>query len=156
MTKTVMSLVANRRLIEIELERDDIPQSISVAVRVDGQRRWSSEEPGWRELGVGAAGDRAYFWSARRLVELRVEREAEALVFDTDEDILVSFAYGDGFLLICETSVRLVGTGDESARLEMPEVIESARWSDDVLELRDAAGAAHQVAVAEGRLCVVS
>lgn len=151
-----MTLVANRRLIEIETERDDVPQSIGVAVRIDGHRRWSSEEPGWRELGVGVTVDGVYFWSARRLVELPIDDEAEATVLDADEDILVSFANDDGFVLVCETSVRLMLMGRESARLEMPEVIELARWQDDVLELRDAAGATHQVAVSEGRLCVVS
>lgn len=151
-----MTLVANRRLIEIETARDDIPQSIRVAVRIDGQRRWSSEEPGWREPGIGITADGVYFWSARRLVELPIEHEAEATIVDADDDILVSFAYDHGFVLICETSVRLILMGKESARLEMPEVIELARWQDDVLELRDAAGAAHQVAASEGRLYVVS
>jgi hypothetical protein len=156
MTETVTILVANRRLVEVETARDHVPQSISVAVRIDGQRRWSSEEPGWRELGMGVTAHGVYFWSARRLVELPIEHEAEATIVDAEEDILVSFAYDHGFVLVCETSVRLILMGEESTRLEMPEVIELARWQDDVLELRDAAGAAYQVAVSEGRLYVVS
>lgn len=152
----IITLVTNRRVIRFQIVRE-VFASLGITIHVDGRELWSSEESGWRELGVGVTAGFVYFWSARRLVSLALEEGTEAFTFDTDEDIVVSFAHGKAFVIVCEASIRLVSVVGERARLELPEVIDSARWQGDVLEVWDADGVEHRVVVSGGKnLDVVS
>ena len=130
----VRTLVVGHRVVEVELETDDRPRSLGLSVRVDGAKRWSSEEPGWRDVGCGVDGE-VFVWSARRLVVVSLEHEVEARVVDCDEDILAVFRVEDLWLLVCEASLRLVSDEVELSRLELPDVVSEARWGreDDVL-----------------------
>lgn len=122
------TLVIGLRVAEIELELDDRPRSVGLSVRVDGVKRWSSEEPGWREIGCGVDGD-LFVWSARRLVIVALEAGSKPQAVDCDEDIVVVFGLSGRWLLVCESSLRLVGDDAvEWSRLEMPDVVTDVRW----------------------------
>ncbi len=124
----VRTVVIGRRVVEIELEIDDRPRSVGLSVRVDGLKRWSSEEPGWRDIGCGADGS-LFVWSARRLVIVPLETGGDVRIVDCDEDIVVVFRVDGHWLLVCESSLRLVGEAAvELSRLEMPDVVTDARW----------------------------
>jgi hypothetical protein len=62
------------------------------------------------------------------------------------------FAVAEGWLLICETSARLVRDSQMVSRLDFREVLLAARWEDSWLIVRDASGHDIKVIVHEGRL----
>jgi hypothetical protein len=131
----VWTVVMGLRVVEIEMEVDDRPRSVGLSVRVDGVKRWSSEEPGWREIGCGADGD-MFIWSARRLVIVPLEADGNAQAIDSDEDIVVAFGLDGRWLLVCESSLRLVSdSAVEWSRLEMPDVVTDARWKEGRLSV---------------------
>lgn len=149
-----LTLLAGRHIVRIELELDE-PRSVGVLVSVDGEPRWSSEEPGWRDIGVGATSTFVYVWSARRVVVIPTTGEPATVAAEADEDILLPFAAEVGFVLVCESSVRLMVDGDERCRLDFPDVLEFAAWRGDTLEVRDASGTTHGMAVERTRLRVL-
>ena len=53
---------------------------------------------------------------------------------------------------MCETSVRLVAQGRETARLEIGEVVEYASWQQDELIVLDAGGLEQRIGVHGDRL----
>ncbi len=58
-----------------------------------------------------------------------------------DEDIIIFFPHESGWLLICETSVRLVCKGEEASRIELGSVVVSSYLiDDDVVSLTDEEG----------------
>jgi len=143
-TRTV---VVGRHLIEVELEIDDRPRSVGLLIRVDGAKRWSSEEPGWRHLGSGI--DRDFFvWSARRLVVVPLEFDAEVNTIECDDDIITVFRCADLWLLVCESSLQLSGhAAGEVSRIELSDVVDEAQWDQDVLTINCGDGASVRVAV---------
>lgn len=147
----VRTVVVGHRVVEIELEVDDRPHSLGLSVRVDGDKRWSSEEPGWRDIAVGV-DEGLFVWSARRLVVVPLGVDDGACSIDSDEDIVVAFRADPGWLLACETSLRLVRGDAELSRLELPDVIEDARWAGESLLVRCANGTSVRVAVDAGGL----
>lgn len=156
MAAEVRTVVVGLRVVEIELEIDDRPRSVGLSVRVDGVRKWSSEEPGWRDIGCGADTN-LFVWSARRLVIVPVERAGEVGSIDCDEDIVVVFRVEGRWLLVCESSLRLVGrAGDELSRLELPDVVASARWVEGRLSVDCCDSARMEIAVVGDDLELVS
>jgi hypothetical protein len=57
-----------------------------------------------------------------------------------------------GWLLVCETSVRLVTDQEEVSRLELGDVVERARWNEGRLLIEDARGVMVQIEVTDSRL----
>lgn len=51
-----------------------------------------------------------------------------------------AFLVGDGWVMVCETSIRRIVGEVETARVELGEVVDVVRWEGDVLFVRDAAG----------------
>ncbi len=121
------TLVVGHQVVEIELETDDRPHSTGLLIRVDGDKRWSSEEPGWRDIGCGVDGD-ILVWSARRLLAVPLQLGTEVNVVDCDEDIIAVFRVLSLWLLVCESSLRLASEGGE-----LSDVVSEARWDQDVL-----------------------
>lgn len=151
----VRTVVVGHRVVAVELETDDRPRSLGLAVRVDGAKRWSSEEPGWRDIACGVAGD-FFVWSARRLVVVPLEPGAKVRAVDCDEDISTVFQIDQGWLLVCETSLRLIGGDVELSKLEMPDVVKEARWDQHQLLIECDDGTHVRVAVVDGQMQVLS
>lgn len=147
----LLTLVADQRVIEVERDTDDRPQSLGLTVRVDGEKRWGSEEPGWRDVGCGITGHDVFVWSARRLVVVPLSHKAAVRAFDSDEDIVIASPVTGAWLLVCETSLRLVGAAQDS-RLELSDVVEEASWDGDRLRLRCADGSETWIGVDGHRL----
>ncbi|HVL98145.1 MAG TPA: hypothetical protein VM324_02490 [Egibacteraceae bacterium] len=95
-----------------------------------------------------------YLWSARRLVVLGVDADEQSQVFDVDEDIVTVFWIREGWLVVCETSVRLLSSRGEACRLELPDVVVSARWAGAALELQHPTTRT-RLGIADGRLQVL-
>lgn len=124
-----------------------------VNVELDNDQSWLFEEPGWQDLGYGVSDGIVYWWSARHLVVLPVGTQAAGpVIISTDEDIHLAFSVSEGWILVCETSVRLVIDGAEASRLDFGEVLLAARWEGHRLVIGDANGHDIKVAVADGRL----
>lgn len=73
---------------------------------------------------MGASGETGYFWSARELVMLPRAADADLHVISVDEDLLAAFRVDDGWLAVCETSVRRLVGNVETARVELGEVVD--------------------------------
>jgi hypothetical protein len=145
----VQSFVFNRHVFEFEVEREHASRTMSVAFTNSDGTRWSFVEPAWADLSFGADAGWFYWWSARRLIALRPDESPdEPWLVETDEDALYAFPLdGACFLLICETSVRLIRHQREVDRVELPEVISEVRWMGATLRVADRAGQAYDVRV---------
>jgi hypothetical protein len=151
-----MIVVADDHVVEIRADRSGGARSMIVSVELDHRQSWLFDEPGWQELAVGVAGGVAYWWSARHLVLLPTgQRTGDPVVISADEDIRLAFAVADDWLLVCETSARLVRSDNhEVSRLEFGEVVLAARREGPALVLRDASDQEIKVVVHEGRLAI--
>lgn len=109
--------------------------------------KWSFDEPGWRPLSVGVVRDRAYLWTARSLIVLPTSLSGDVDVVRVDEDLLFVFRINAGWLLVCETSVRLMTRREEAARFGIGEVIEYVLWQDSELRVRDTGGREYRLGV---------
>jgi hypothetical protein len=69
-----------------------------------------------------------------------------------DEDIVVAFGRGDGWLVVCEASVRLVNGGREASRLDYGDVITAAHFDGRELVLLGTSGSDRRVLVSEEEL----
>ena len=147
-----MVVVAGSHVIEIRADRSGGPRSMIVSVELDHERSWLFDEPGWQDLAVGVAEGVAYWRSARHVVVLPSAPHDEPVVISADEDIRRAFMVTGCWLLVCETSVRLLIEGQEVSRLEFGEVLLVARWEGAQLVVRDAAGQDFKVVVSERRL----
>ncbi|WP_460741611.1 hypothetical protein [Mariniluteicoccus endophyticus] len=95
-----------------------------------------------------------YFWSALELVRLPGALDLGLRVIKFDEDLLVVFRIDDGWLVVCETSVRRLVDEAETDRVELSEVVEDVRWQGGILLIRDAAHLEYGVRVEGKRLSV--
>jgi hypothetical protein len=144
--------VVGDRTFAVRVDYDQAPRSVTVTVTMDGRFEWTFDEPGWRPLSFGAGLDLPYLWSARELIVLPQSADSEPEVLKVDEDLLFVFSVGTGWLLVCETSVRRIVAGIETARLDLREVVEHAAWDGDRFVVRDSAGAEYQMRVQGDRL----
>jgi hypothetical protein len=62
------------------------------------------------------------------------------------------FKVENGWLLVCETSVRLIIGQEERSRVELGDVIERAHWSEGQLHVEDARGMTASMRVTEAGL----
>jgi hypothetical protein len=127
------------------------PRRLTVTVRDDRGHEWTYDEPAWRPLGYGLTDRRFLLWSARRLIVFGEDRPEPELV-ESDEDILYVFSFEEAWLLVCETSVRLIKGGQMVARLELSDVVAGARLEDDRLIVTEADGREVQIQVTAARL----
>lgn len=101
--------------------------------QVEGAKEWQFQIPGWQPPGLGVFNDRGYIWSARALILLPIAAHGDPEVVAIDEDILRVFGTGGGWVLVCETSLRLVRDAHEAQRIEFFEVVSSATVSGGML-----------------------
>lgn len=148
-------VVTDRHVIEIRVDRSDSPRSMVVSVELDHEQSWLFDEPGWQDLAYGVFDGVAYLWSARHLIILPTgRRQADPVVISTDEDILVAFAVDDDWLLVCETSVRLMSGSKIASRLDFGEVLQAVRWAGPLLIVRDANGSDIKIVICDGLLTI--
>ena len=127
-------------------------QRMSVTITRDDRVEWTYDQPSWRPLGFGCGHGVAYVWSARAVVVLPSTDVADPNVFEVDEDLLFVFNTDAGWVLVCETSVRLIVGWQESSRVEVGDVIEHARWNAGQLLIEDARGATTPIGISGGKL----
>lgn len=149
---TISTFVAGDRAVRVEVEPID-DRTLDVVVRDNG-RTWNFHEPAWRPLAFGAAGETAYWWSARRLVVMPATKGEDLETFELDEDILLVFRVAYGWLVVCETSARLWTRSGERGRLDFPDVVTDARWDDDSMVIEICGRGPTQVLVEEESLSV--
>ena len=125
---------------------------MKVTITRDDRLQWTYRHASWRPLAVGCSECSAYIWSARDLVMLPDDQDDDPSVLTVDEDLLFVFRTHIGWLLVCETSVRLVIGQDERSRVELGDVIERAYWSGGRLHVEDAGGVTTTMNVTGDRL----
>lgn len=114
---------------------------MAVTVTMDGTYEWTFEVPAWRPIAFGCGEEHSYLWSAREVIRLpRIATDAPTVATSTDEDLIIAFEHSGGWVLVCETSVRRVHRGKQTARWELPEVAVRGVWRGDVLAVLDEAG----------------
>ena len=136
----------------IQQGADSSDEHMKVTITRDNRLQWTYRHASWRPLAVGCGESSAYIWSARDLVMLPDDHDDDPSVLAVDEDLLFVFRTQAGWLLVCETSVRLVIGQDERSRIELGDVIEQAYWSGGRLLVEDARGIATAISVTGDRL----
>jgi hypothetical protein len=125
---------------------------MTVTITRDDRLQWTYRHASWRPLAVGCGGGSGYVWSARDLVILPDDHDDDPSVLTVDEDLLFVFKTQTGWLLVCETSVRLLIGQEEQSRVELSDVIERVHWSDGQLHVEDAGGMMTTISIMNGRL----
>jgi hypothetical protein len=115
-------------------------RAISITVTMNGRSEWTIEQPGWRPLSFGSGSGQPYLWSARNIIVLPTRPDADPFLIEVDEDILTVFRVSAKWLVVCETSIRLISNGSETDRIELGDVVEVTRWDGDRLTVEDMRG----------------
>jgi hypothetical protein len=152
MIDSEITLVAGNSIFQIRVGAGSSDRSMTVTVTLDGRFEWTFDQPAWRPLSYGCGSGVPYLWSARSLIALPVRLDRDPEVIEVDEDLLLAFKVDVGWLLVCETSVRLLAERGEAARVEFGDVVEYARWERGELVVHDARGLVTRVGLAEDRL----
>ena len=149
----VSTFIAGGHVVRLEIRKtDQAPRWVDVTVTLDDGPAWRYNEPGWRPLSFGIAGTRPYWWSARHLVLLPDDANGDPDVVDVDEDMLLVFAVDAGWLVVCETSVRLISEGQESSRVELADAVLEARWRGSKLAVLQASHQLAEIVITNGKL----
>jgi hypothetical protein len=135
-----LTLVADGRVFVVTPDMSLAPKTMTVTVTTDVDRKWTFEEPAWRALGYGVSGAILYLWSARRVISFPADRSLEPKSVPVDEDLVIAFKVPSGWLMVCETSIRLVLEVGEISRVELSEVVVGARLEGYQLIVRDLRG----------------
>jgi hypothetical protein len=144
--------VVGRSTFRIQQGPSSADHMMRVTITRDGRLEWTYHHASWRPLAVGCGSGSAYVWTARDIVVLPDNPEGDPHVLHADEDLLFVFKTENKWLLVCETSVRLIVGQQERSRLDFGEVIERAHWAEGRLFLEDANGVTSQVTVTDDRL----
>ena len=145
-------IVVDQRSFEVTIQRRS-PQSSLLTVVADGRQQWTFDVAGWRTWSCGASWGDFYIWTARQLIVF-ASSAAEPVTIGVDEDLLFVFKVDLGWLVVCETSVRLLAEQGELTRVECGDVIETARWDSGRLIALEQSGAKIAVTVKAGELVI--
>ena len=137
--------VVGDHVVVVSVDDRDAPASFDVTVHIDGRHLRSFEEPGWRTLRWGVADRAFYWWSARRVVSIPISAPADLELLETDEDLIFAFRRPNLWLLVCETSLRVVVAGVEVQRIEFPDVLVAASIDGHQVILQEASGSASRI-----------
>ena len=146
-----MIVVSGRQCFGIHAAGDPDSLTCLLTITLDGRVEWTFDVPTWRPMSVGAAGDTWYVWSARDVIVLPPDEAGEPAAFKVDEDLQFVFRLDDGWVLVCETSIRRLVNEHETDRWELPEIVSDAAWIADVLSVRDYSGSETRVRVSGPR-----
>src|SRR3984957_6837304 len=112
-------------------------RTLTVTITQDDRLEWTYQLASWRPLAVGSGSGSAYLWSARELVVLPSGPGEDPVVLSADEDLLLVFRTEAGWVLVCETSVRLVTGQEEASRIELGDTVRRAWWTGAGLQVED-------------------
>lgn len=142
MKPMISRFVADGRVFSlVQTPTSDIRRT-ELTISLSGARGWDYVVPGWRDVSVGTSGEIAYVWAARSIIVLPSHKDADPKVIPFDEeDLIVVFVAGPCWLLVCETSIRLVGPDGETAQAHFREVVEEASFDGHIVIVRDVASA---------------
>jgi hypothetical protein len=130
-------------------------EQMTVTITRDDRLEWTYQQASWRPLAYGSGSGLAYIWSARDLVLLPDDPGEEPSVLPVDEDLLFVFRPEAGWVLVCETSVRLITGQDHVSRIDLADTVEHAWWTGGSLQIEDAQGAVTAITVTDNRLAVL-
>ncbi|MFK4641081.1 hypothetical protein [Paenarthrobacter histidinolovorans] len=138
MKPTISRFVANGRVFSlIQTPTSDIRRT-ELTISLSGSRSWAYVVPGWRDVSVGISGETAYVWAARSIIILPSHENADPKVIPFDEeDLVVVFVNGPSWLLVCETSMRLIGSEGETDQVHFREVVEEASFDGRIVRVKD-------------------
>jgi hypothetical protein len=104
---------------------------MTVTITRDDQLEWTYRQASWRPLAVGRGCGPAYLWSARDLVVLPDDPGDDPGVLALDEDLVLVFHTEAGWVLVCETSVRLITGQDQGSCVDLADTVERAWWTGE-------------------------
>jgi hypothetical protein len=148
------TFVAGKAVFRIRQAGGPSEGQMTVTITRDDRLEWTYQQASWRPLAVGWGRGAAYLWSARNLVVLPDEPAAEPSVLALDEDLLFVFRTEAGWVLVCETSVRLITGQDQASRIELADTIERVWWTAETLQIQDIRGILTTISVTSDRLVV--
>jgi hypothetical protein len=93
---------------------------MAVTITRDDQLEWTYHQASWRPLAIGWGSGSAYLWSARDLVMLPDDPGVDPSVLALDRDLLYVFRTEAGWVLVCETCVRLITGQDQASASTSP------------------------------------
>ena len=144
--------VVGRSVFRIQQGPVSTDHKMRVTITRDDRLEWTYHHASWRPLAVGCGSGSAYVWTARDIVVLPDDPDGDPHVLHADEDLLFVFKAENKWLLVCETSVRLIVGQQERSRLDFGEVLERAHWSEGRLLVEDASGMRARITAADDRL----
>ena len=116
-------LVAGSSVFTIRENAGPAEETLRVTISRDDRVEWTYQMASWRPLAVGLGCGSAYLWTARDLVVLPEDPGEDPVTLRVDEDLLVVFRTAAGWVLVCETSVRLVACREEISRIELADTV---------------------------------
>ena len=130
-----LTLISDLRKFRI-LSVDTGELRTSLKITMDERSSWTFDVPSWRPIAVGSGPKSRFLWSARELILLPQDSDDEPqFVAETEEDIIAVFEKHDGWVLVCETSVRRFVHDQETARCQLSDVVTEVWWRGDVLHV---------------------
>jgi hypothetical protein len=144
--------VVGRSTFRIQQGPGSADHTMRVTIARDDRLEWTYHHASWRPLALGWGSGSAYVWTARDIVVLPDDPDGDPHLLHADEDLLFVFRTENKWLLVCETSVRLIVGQRERSRLDFGEVIERAHWSEEQLLVEDANGVTSHLTVTDDRL----
>ncbi|BCW09390.1 hypothetical protein NtRootA4_04490 [Arthrobacter sp. NtRootA4] len=153
MKPMISRFVANDRVFSIvQTPTSDIRRT-ELTITLSGAQGWDFVVPGWRDVSFGISGEIAYVWSARSIIALPSHKDADPKVIPFDEeDLLVVFVAGPCWLLVCETSMWLIGPDGERGQAHFREVVEEASFDGHIVIVRDVDSAEYRFEVSATNL----
>lgn len=125
-------LVVDRHTLEVVVAIESCARTCALTIGLNGKDAWRSIEQGSGVVGSGVAGQRAFFWCPRKLIVVPLaQAPVEPYGIECDEDLFRVFSYGDAWLLVCETSLRLVDARATICRVELPDVVTGTEWQNE-------------------------
>jgi hypothetical protein len=149
------TFVSGKAVFRIRQAPGPAERQMTVTITRDDQLEWTFRLASWRPLAAGQGCGPAYLWSARDLVILPDDQREDPAVLAVDEDLLFAFCTEAGWVLVCETSVRLITGQDQTSRIDLAEVVERAWWTGETLQIQDAQGTVTPVTVTGNRLAAI-
>jgi hypothetical protein len=144
--------VAGSSVFTIREHAGPAKETLTVTITRDDRVEWTYQMASWRPLAIGQGCDSAYLWTARDLVILPAGPGGDPLTLSVDEDLLVVFRTAAGWVLVCETSVRLVAGQEEISRIELADTAGRAWWAGGRLQIEDSSGMTVTVSLTSGGL----